>query len=40
MWKNHGDLNFDFETDPSKVYAQCIAMRRLNADQLTHTLDT
>jgi hypothetical protein len=30
MWLKHGDLNFDFETDPSKVSAQCVKFTRIN----------
>ena len=29
MWLKHGDLNFDFETDPSKVSAQCVKLNRI-----------
>lgn len=40
MWLKHGDLNFDFETDPSKVHVQCVKMQRLNSASNGYVADT
>lgn len=31
-WLNHGDLTFDFESDPTQVYAQCSPMAKYASD--------
>jgi hypothetical protein len=31
-WLNHGDLTFDFESDPTQVFAQCSTMAKYSSD--------
>jgi len=40
MWKNHGDLTFDYESDPSKVNAQCVKFQSYIPQSSTGTAIT